>query len=334
MTAIDPRLSINQATIKHADLATALRVTAEAGVQAIGLWREPVHEVGLDVAATMLADSGLSLPRRTAAVDSHDPRGPRPGAQAIDDNRRAIDETATLAAAGATGSKAILVLVVGGLPDGSRDLAGARERVRDALGEAGHRMPRPRCDARDRAADPTYVSDRAVVSTLGQALDIASDFDAAVVGATVDTFHCVRAPAGARADRARRPRVPHRDVPGAATGRPRSPRTRSSRDYPGDGGDRTSRRSRRRRGDGLRRRRRGRDLQRRRVGDAPRSSRWSGRPRGSGRRPPAPAGSGRGLSVASSAGGPGSPASARSADATGRRFPGQAGNRTQALDSA
>ena len=32
MNAPDPRLSINQATIKHADLATALRVTAEAGV--------------------------------------------------------------------------------------------------------------------------------------------------------------------------------------------------------------------------------------------------------------------------------------------------------------
>ena len=46
---VDPRLSINQATIKHADLATALRVTADAGIQAIGLWREPVNEVGLDL---------------------------------------------------------------------------------------------------------------------------------------------------------------------------------------------------------------------------------------------------------------------------------------------
>jgi sugar phosphate isomerase/epimerase len=36
---------------------------------------------------------------------------------------------------------------------------------------------------------PMYASDRCVVSTLGQALDIASDFEPAVVGATVDTFH-------------------------------------------------------------------------------------------------------------------------------------------------
>jgi sugar phosphate isomerase/epimerase len=34
-----------------------------------------------------------------------------------------------------------------------------------------------------------YASDRCVVSTLGQALDIASQFDPTVVGATVDTFH-------------------------------------------------------------------------------------------------------------------------------------------------
>src|SRR5690606_31577254 len=36
---------------------------------------------------------------------------------------------------------------------------------------------------------PMYASDRCVVSTLGQALDIAADFDGSVVGAAVDTFH-------------------------------------------------------------------------------------------------------------------------------------------------
>lgn len=36
---------------------------------------------------------------------------------------------------------------------------------------------------------PMYATDRCVVSTLGQALDIAADFDPSVVGAAVDTFH-------------------------------------------------------------------------------------------------------------------------------------------------
>src|SRR5687768_4586583 len=109
MSAPDPRLSINQATIKRADLATALRVTAEAGVQAIGLWREPVHEVGLATAAKLLTDSGLRFTTHCRGGFFTLPEGPQRRA-AIEDNRLAIEEAATLAAAGAEGSTAILVL--------------------------------------------------------------------------------------------------------------------------------------------------------------------------------------------------------------------------------
>ena len=188
MTAIDPRLSINQATIKYADLATALRVTAEAGVQGIGLWREPVNEVGLDTAARMLTDSGLRFTTHCRGGFFTLPDGPERRA-ALDDNRRAIEETATLAAAGAEGSTSVLVLVAGGLPEGSRDLAGARERVRDAIGELVPDAQAAGVTLAIEPLHPMYVSDRCVVSTLGQALDIAGDFAPEVVGATVDTFH-------------------------------------------------------------------------------------------------------------------------------------------------
>lgn len=183
-----PRLSINQATIKHADLATALQVTADAGVQAIGLWREPVHEVGLATAAQMLTDSGLRFTTHCRSGFFTMPEGPARRAS-IDDNRVAIDEAATLAAAGAPGSTAILVLVAGGLPEGSRDLIGARERVRDAIGELAPYAADAGVTLAIEPLHPMYASDRCVVSTLGQALDIAVDFDPAVVGATVDTFH-------------------------------------------------------------------------------------------------------------------------------------------------
>ena len=188
MSAVDPRLSINQATIKYADLATALQVTAEAGVQGIGLWREPVNEVGLDVAARMLADSGLRFTTHCRGGFFTLPAGPERVA-GLDDNRRAIEETATLAAAGAAGSTAVLVLVAGGLPEGSRDIAGARERVRDAIGELSADAATAGVTLAIEPLHPMFGSDRCVVSTLGQALDIAADFDPAVVGAAVDTFH-------------------------------------------------------------------------------------------------------------------------------------------------
>lgn len=183
-----PRLSINQATIKHADLATALRVTAEAGVASIGLWREPVQQVGLDVAAQMLADSGLRFSTHCRSGFFTMPEGPARRAS-IDDNRRAIEEAATLAAAGAAGSTAVLVLVAGGLPEGSRDLAGARARVRDALGELAPDAEAAGVTLAIEPLHPMYASDRCVVSTLGQALDLAADFAPHVVGAAVDTFH-------------------------------------------------------------------------------------------------------------------------------------------------
>src|SRR3954447_2705454 len=110
MNTPDPRLSINQATIKYASLEEALGVTADAGIQGIGLWREPVGEVGLDIATRMLADSGLRFTSHCRGGFFTLPEGEQ-RRSALDDNRRAIDETAALAAAGAQGSTAILILV-------------------------------------------------------------------------------------------------------------------------------------------------------------------------------------------------------------------------------
>lgn len=188
MSAPHPRLSINQATIKHTTVAEALRVTREAGVGAIGLWREPVQEAGVAESARLLADSGLRLSTlcRGGWFTAEEGAARR---AAIDDNRRAIEETAALAAAGAPGSSAVLVLVVGGLPSGSRDLVGARERVRDAVGELAPDAASAGVTLALEPLHPMYASDRSVLTTLPAALDIAADFDPSVVGVTVDTFH-------------------------------------------------------------------------------------------------------------------------------------------------
>ena len=228
------RLSINQATIKRADLATALRVTAEAGVQAIGLWREPVQEVGLTTAAQMLADSGLRFTTHCRSGFFTMPEGTARRAS-IDDNRRAIEEAATLAAAGAPGSTAVLVLVAGGLPEGSRDLGAARGRVRDAIGELAGDAEAAGVTLAIEPLHPMYASDRCVVSTLGQALDIAADFPAHVVGAAVDTFHIWWDPdvLGAIARAGREGRIATYQVCDWKTPLPAD--VLLSRHYPGDG---------------------------------------------------------------------------------------------------
>ncbi|NYD67063.1 sugar phosphate isomerase/epimerase family protein [Agromyces atrinae] len=182
-----PRLSLNQATIKYAPFDEALRLTAGAGYESIGLWREPVADVGLAEAARRLNDSGLRISSLCRGGFFTLPEGPERRA-AIDENRRAIEETRVLAAAGADGSAAVLVLVAGGIPAGTTDLAGSRERVRDAIGELAAEARAAGVTLAIEPLHPMYASDRAVVSTLDQALDIALQFGPEV-GVVVDTFH-------------------------------------------------------------------------------------------------------------------------------------------------
>ncbi|WP_448809065.1 sugar phosphate isomerase/epimerase family protein [Agromyces bauzanensis] len=187
MTA-HPRLSMNQATIKYAPLDEALRLVRAGGYESIGLWREPVQEVGLAEAARRFGDSGLRL--STLCRGGFFTMSESPARRAaIDDNRRAIEETATLAAAGAPGSTAVYVLVAGGIPEGTTDLAGARARTADAIAELAPEARAAGVTLAIEALHPMYASDRAVVSTLKQALDLAEPFDPAVVGVVVDTFH-------------------------------------------------------------------------------------------------------------------------------------------------
>ena len=181
MTAAHPRLSLNQATIKYADLAEALDATVNAGYASIGLWREPVQAAGLERSIRLVEDSGLRVSSLCRGGFFTMEEGPERRAS-IDDNKRAIAEAQALGAPA-------LVLVAGGLPAGSRDLAGARERVRDAIAELSDDAAAAHVTLTIEPLHPMYASDRAVISTLGQALDIAEQFPLGVVGAVVDTFH-------------------------------------------------------------------------------------------------------------------------------------------------
>jgi sugar phosphate isomerase/epimerase len=175
------RLSLNQRTTARWSLREAIDGCLAAGLPAIGVWREPVAEVGLPTAAGWLEDAGLRVSSvcRGGFFTVADPAARR---AAHDDNLRALDEAAALAAP-------VLVLVPGGLPDGDRDLPGARARAADAIGDLV-----PEAAARGvrlgiEPMHPIFAADRGVVSTLAQALDIAEQHATEHVGVVVDTFH-------------------------------------------------------------------------------------------------------------------------------------------------
>ncbi|WP_327684059.1 sugar phosphate isomerase/epimerase family protein [Streptomyces sp. NBC_00467] len=175
------RFSINQMTVKQLSLPELTKSCLRLGVSGVGLWREPVRSYGVAATAALVRDAGLAVTSLCrggffTAID------PAERARALDDNRAAIDEAAAL-------GTDTLVLVSGGLPPGSSDLAAARERITDALsvlapyaGERGVRLA-------IEPLHPMYAADRCVVSTLTQALALAGRFPSSQVGVVVDTYH-------------------------------------------------------------------------------------------------------------------------------------------------
>ncbi|MDI5967700.1 sugar phosphate isomerase/epimerase family protein [Streptantibioticus silvisoli] len=73
--------------------------------------------------------------------------------------------------------------------DPARDLAGARERVADGLAELAPYAAERGVRLALEPLHPMFASDRCVISTLEQALDLAERFPADQVGVVVDTYH-------------------------------------------------------------------------------------------------------------------------------------------------
>jgi sugar phosphate isomerase/epimerase len=179
------RLSLNQRTVQRLGVPEAVDLCIRHGIPSIGLWREPVASHGLAASAKLVRDAGLrvsSLCRGgffTAADPVADPAG---FAAVLDDNRRAVDEAAQLG----TGT---LVLVVGGLPAGSKDLAGARALVADAVSSLVPHAVAAGVRLALEPMHPIFTADRGVLVTLGEALDLAEPYPVEQVGVVVDTYH-------------------------------------------------------------------------------------------------------------------------------------------------
>ncbi|MFD3875511.1 sugar phosphate isomerase/epimerase family protein [Streptomyces sp. NPDC058623] len=175
------RLSLNQETIRQWSLPDLVAGCTAAGVAAVGLWREPVRGFGVRETAKLLSGAGLRVSSlcRGGFFTAADPAG---RAAALQDNRRAVEEAAEVGAD-------VLVLVAGGLPPGERDLVGARQRIVDVLGDLVPWAAGFGVRLGIEPLHPMFAADRCVVSTLGQALDIAEQFPAERVGVVADSYH-------------------------------------------------------------------------------------------------------------------------------------------------
>ena len=174
-------ISLNLATTRQVwGFKDAVEGCLRAGITAISPWRDQIAAIGLDEAARIVAANNIQV--TGVCRGGMFPAETAEGRQLqIDDNLRAIDEAAALKAD-------CLVLVVGGLPGSSKDLAGARQMVTDGIAAM-----LPHAAASDvriaiEPLHPMYAADRACVNTIDQALDIC-DLLGPNVGVAIDVYH-------------------------------------------------------------------------------------------------------------------------------------------------
>src|SRR5687767_15592629 len=168
-------LSLNTATVrKQWNLAQIIDACARHGIRGISPWRDQVAQMGLSEARRSIREkdlvvTGLCRGGFFTAKDWHD------------DNLRAIDEAYELDAQ-------CLVLVVGGLPAGSKDMGAARRQVRDGIAAV---LPEARRAGVPLAIEPLHpmqAAERACINTLEQALDICDELGEGI-GVACDVYH-------------------------------------------------------------------------------------------------------------------------------------------------
>ena len=224
------RLSINQITTRDQwSLREAIQGYARHGVRAICVWRDKLADCGIDDAVRLLDDHGMTVTGLcrgglfTALTQAE-------RLAALDDNRRAIDEAKAIGAA-------CLVLVVGGMPQASRDIAEARKQARDGIATT---LAYAREVGVPLAVEPLHPMqvERACINTMAQANDLCDELGEGL-GIAVDVYHVWWDPnLEAEIDRATgtHPRISCLRLAGADDRHPLGPRHdgRWCDRYPGD----------------------------------------------------------------------------------------------------
>ena len=172
-------LCLHTITTQPWPVEKAIEEYRKVGVAGVTVWRQALEsrsprEVGYRIrdagmSVVSLARGGLFTGRSEAARQA-----------AIDDNRRAIDEAAELAAP-------VVILVCGAQPDQS--LSESRRQI-----EKGIEAVLPHAEARGirlgiEPLHPMVADSRSAINTLKQANDMCDDFDRPALGVVVDVYH-------------------------------------------------------------------------------------------------------------------------------------------------
>jgi sugar phosphate isomerase/epimerase len=173
------RLSINHSSVRQLTLEQLVEGCRKHAISHVGLWRDRVHEVGIERAKELIANAGLTVSSLCRGgffpYDDDKQRQER-----LEDNRAAIDEAALLGAP-------LLVLVCGGI--GKTGLSASRRMVEAGIAELVPYAAERGIQLGIEPLHPMFAADRSVVVTLAQANDLAALFPQEIVGVVIDAYH-------------------------------------------------------------------------------------------------------------------------------------------------
>ena len=179
--------SINTATLGHrAPIEEVIELVARQGFGGVCPWRRDLEGREAPAVARQIRDAGLQVSGYCRST--YLPASNRTAFEAaLADNRRAIDQAATLGAA-------CFVMVVGSLPKGSRDLPGARAQVEEATSILCEHARGADVRLALEPLHPMYANDRSCLNTVEQALDLAERVEpspsaAPLLGVALDAYH-------------------------------------------------------------------------------------------------------------------------------------------------
>jgi sugar phosphate isomerase/epimerase len=180
------RASINTATLGHREpLHLSIDRIARAGFGGIAPWRHEVEAADVEQIAKQIRAHGLTvtgycrstyLPALTRADFTAN----------IESNKAALRDAAELGAR-------CFVMVVGGLPLGSRDLHGARRQVAEGIAELLDTARQLNVPLALEPLHPMYAANRSVLNTIAQALELCERVDpdrTGMLGIAIDIYHC------------------------------------------------------------------------------------------------------------------------------------------------
>ncbi len=173
------RLCVHTMTTRPWPLEVAVREYADAGAEAITVWREHLEPAGAKDAAEVLAESGMAVSSLCRGGFFASPSAPL-RAEAIDENRRAIDDAATIGAP-------LVVLVCGSSAD--QPLDRSRGQIAEGIAAVLPHAVTAGVKLAIEPLHPMYADTRSAINTLAQANDLVEQLGSASVGVAVDVYH-------------------------------------------------------------------------------------------------------------------------------------------------